>query len=79
MLQIIEKFSEKFEKIAEEQHIENIVPVIKIDAKINLCEINKEIVKSLKSLEPFGEANKVPLFQIKNLRIVRNSKENSKK
>ena len=65
----IEKFKEKFEKIAEEQHIEEIIPVIKIDAKVNLSEINKEMVESLKMLEPFGEANKMPIFLFKNLRI----------
>lgn len=65
----IEKFKEKFEQIAEEQHIEEITPVIKIDAKVNLSEINKQMVESLKMLEPFGEANKMPIFLFKNLKI----------
>lgn len=65
----LEKFEEKLEKIAEDEHIEQIVPVIKIDAKINLDEINKEMVESLKMLEPFGESNKMPVFLFKNLRI----------
>ena len=37
--------------------------------KINLDEINKEMVESLKELEPFGEENKTPLFLFKNLKI----------
>lgn len=65
----IEKFKSKIEQIAEEQHIEQITPVIKIDAKINLNEITKEMVESLKMLEPFGEANKMPIFLFKNLSI----------
>ena len=65
----IGKFKEKIEQIAEEQHIEEINPVIKIDAKINLNEITKEMVESLKTLEPFGEANKMPIFLFKNLTI----------
>lgn len=65
----IEQFKEKFEQIAEEQHIEEITPVIKIDAKVNLSEINKQMVESLKMLEPFGEANKMPIFLFKNLKI----------
>lgn len=65
----IEKFKSKIEQIAEEQHIEEIIPVIKIDAKINLDEITKEMVESLKMLEPFGEANKMPIFLFKNLSI----------
>lgn len=65
----IEKFKEKFEEIATLAHIEDIIPIIKIDAKVNLSEINKEMVESLKQLEPFGEANKIPIFLFKNLKI----------
>ena len=64
-----EKFKEKFEEIAKQKHIEEIVPILKIDALINLDEIDKNIVGSLKKLEPFGEENKMPLFAIKNLKI----------
>lgn len=65
----IEKFKTEFEKVAEEEKIEEIIPEIKIDAKINLSQINKEMVQSLKMLEPFGEANKMPVFLFKNLKI----------
>ena len=64
-----EEFKEKLEKIAKEKHTEEIVPILKIDALINLDEIDKEMVESLKELEPFGEANKMPLFAFKNLKI----------
>ena len=64
-----DKFKEKFEEIAKQKHIEEIVPILKIDALINLDEIDKNIVESLKELEPFGEENKMPLFAIKNLKI----------
>ena len=65
----IEKFKNKFEEIAQKQQIENIVPIIKIDAQVSLGKINKEAIQSLKQLEPFGEGNKMPLFAIKNLKI----------
>ena len=65
----LEEFRKKFEKIAEESKIDEINPIIKIDAKLNLNEINKEMVLSLKKLEPFGEANKMPIFAFKNLKI----------
>ena len=52
-----------------EAKIDEIVPIINIDAKINLSDINKEIVESLKLLEPFGEGNKTPIFAFKNLKI----------
>ena len=65
----LEKFKEKIEEIARENKIDEIIPIINIDAKINLSDISKEMVESLKELEPFGEANKMPIFAFKNLRI----------
>ena len=65
----LEEFKKEFEEIATESHIEEIVPIINIDAKIGLGDINKEMVESLKQLEPFGEANKMPIFAFKNLKI----------
>ena len=64
-----EKFKEKFEQIATEAKIDEIVPIIQIDSEINLKEINKEMVESIKRLEPFGEANRMPMFLFKNLKI----------
>ena len=64
-----EEFKKKLEQIAKEKHIEEIVPILKIDAQISLDEISKEMVDSLKELEPFGEENKTPLFVFKNLKI----------
>ena len=63
------EFKKEFEKIATQSHIEEIVPVINIDAKIDFNDINKNIVESLKQLEPFGEGNKMPIFAFKNLKI----------
>ena len=64
-----EEFKQKLEQIAREKHIEEIVPILKIDAQISLDEISKDMVDSLKELEPFGEENKTPLFVFKNLKI----------
>ncbi len=64
-----EEFKEKLEEIAIQKEISKIVPILKIDAQIELNEINQKIVDSLKELEPFGEENKTPLFIIKNLKI----------
>ena len=64
-----EKFKKEFEEVARKAKIDEIIPIINIDAKINLSEINKEMVASLKKLEPFGEGNKMPIFAFKNLKI----------
>ena len=65
----LEEFEKQFEKVAEEEKIEEIVPVLNIDSKIDLNSLDKEMIESLKELEPFGEANKMPIFAFKNLRI----------
>ena len=64
-----EKFRNKIENIAEEKNIREIVPILKVDAQIYLDDINKELVGSLKELEPYGEANKMPIFVFRNLKI----------
>ena len=65
----LEEFSNKIEKIARSKHIEEFVPIINIEGKINLNDINKQMVETLKDLEPFGEGNKTPIFVFKNLKI----------
>lgn len=65
----LEKFKERFEQIAKEKNIKELVPIIYIDDELKLKDVNMELVKSLSILEPFGEANKVPLFLIRNLKI----------
>ena len=65
----IEEFKEKFEKIAKEKEVDKIIPILNLDAEIKLDDVNKEMVDSLKELEPFGEANKMPIFAFRNLKI----------
>lgn len=64
-----EKFKKEFEEYAQSHGISDIIPIIKIDEETSLKEINLQTVKDLSLLEPFGEANKVPLFMIKSLKI----------
>ena len=65
----IEEFKEEFEKIAKEKEVDKIIPILNLDAEIKLDYVNKEMVDSLKELEPFGEANKMPIFAFRNLKI----------
>ena len=65
----LKEFGEQFEQLAKEANLEDIVPVIQIDGKIQLSEISQDMVESLKDLEPFGEGNKTPIFAFKNLKI----------
>lgn len=67
--QDFEKFKQKFLELAKKANISNLVPVLNIDGIINVDEINKEMVESLSLLEPFGEENKMPIFEFKNLKV----------
>lgn len=62
-------FKQRFEKIAVDKNINKIIPVIKIDSQITSKDINKNTIKELELLEPFGEKNKMPIFVYKNLKI----------
>ena len=64
-----EKFKEEFEKYAQNSNICDIIPIIQIDEEISLKDIDLKAVKELSLLEPFGEANKMPLFLYRNLKI----------
>lgn len=64
-----EKFKQKFLELAKKAKVSELVPVLNIDATLNVDEINKQIVESLSLLEPFGEANSMPVFAFKKLRI----------
>ena len=64
-----ENFKKEFEEYAKSCNIDKIVSIINIDSEISLNNVDINSVKSIKMLEPFGEANKTPLFLIKNLKI----------
>ena len=64
-----EKFKEEFEKYAQNSNICDIIPIIQIDEEISLKDIDLKSVQELSLLEPFGEANKMPLFLYRNLKI----------
>ena len=62
-------FKEKFEKIVEESNISEAVPILNIDGQLSGKEIKKELAYEIQVLEPFGEANKLPVILFKNLKI----------
>ena len=62
-------FKQALLTLAKEADISEFVPVLNIDAVLNIDEINKQMVESLSLLEPFGEANTQPIFAFKGLKI----------
>lgn len=64
-----EEFKNKFEQIACEKNINQIVPIIKIDGQMTKRDINLQTLEEIQKLEPFGEKNEKPQFLYKNLKI----------
>ena len=64
-----DSFKKEFEKLVEESNVAEFVPIINIDGQLQSKDIKKEIAKEISILEPFGEANKMPLILFKNLKI----------
>lgn len=66
-------FSRCLNEIADEVLTsEDFQPYIDIDAVIELSSINWDFMHQLEKLEPFGEGNSVPLFQVNNVEISQN-------
>lgn len=65
----IVKLREKLCRIAVENKIDELQPVVRIDAEVNSDDISFETIKDLEKLEPFGESNPSPIFMYKNLKV----------
>jgi len=66
----IEEFKEKFNNIVRESVTEDdLLPEIKIDAKLKFSEITPKFLKILEQFSPFGPGNMRPVFLSENVQI----------
>ena len=65
----LEGFKNAFEEVAKKNNVKDILPVIYVDGEISATDMTKETVNELDKLEPFGEANKTPIFLYRNIKI----------
>ena len=65
----LQKFKEEINKYVKNLKLETPKQVFDVDMCVSLKDLNIKAVNELKKLEPFGEANKMPIFVIKNLKI----------
>lgn len=67
----IDEFKSRFNQILKETLKEDdIIPEIKIDAKISLCEITPKFVRILDQFAPFGPGNMRPVFMAQDVHVV---------
>jgi single-stranded-DNA-specific exonuclease len=64
------KFIAQLKKLAGEKLREvELMPTLEIDAEIKLTALDWELWDDLQKFEPFAEANPLPLFLIRNLKV----------
>ena len=72
----VEEFRSTFNRIAKGiindsvNGKELLIPEIKVDAEIDVNEVNQRFVKILSHFEPFGPGNMTPIFLTRDLQIV---------
>lgn len=66
--QHLESFAQKFENDVEELlKEEDMIPILEIDAELNIQDINEQLLNTLNRFEPCGQDNPSPIFITKNL------------
>ena len=62
-------FEEDMKKYSQGKLPKDRVPTIMVDAEMHANMISMDLVKELAKLEPFGEANPIPIFIYKNMKV----------
>jgi len=65
----IEEFIKKFEESITNRKIGEAEQVIDIDAQIVKSDLGIQIIKDIRSMKPYGQSNKIPVFLYKGLRV----------
>ncbi len=63
----IDEFRNKINEYADSQ--EDVIPVLKLDCKLNPASISLDMLSTINILEPFGAENPQPLFGLFNMKI----------
>jgi len=67
-LENVEAFKKRFEEVVEENiHPDQLIPVVEIDAELQLNQIDDKFYRILKQFSPFGPENMAPIFLSENV------------
>ncbi len=67
--EMIGKFTDKLNEIAESKNIRELQPTLPVEAEITSKEISLDTIKELEALKPYGEGNPMPLFVYRNAKV----------
>ena len=65
----IELFKEAMNEYAKKCNLEELIPLIEVEDVIAIKDLNNKEVEDLYLLEPYGEGNSKPIYQINNVKI----------
>jgi single-stranded-DNA-specific exonuclease len=64
-------FRKRMNSIVEKRlSVDDIIPILEIDAAIKFSDINFNLIKELGLLEPYGDSNREPVFGAKGIEIL---------
>jgi single-stranded-DNA-specific exonuclease len=67
----LKELEERFEHCARSRlRSADLEPLLKLDAELDMAEIDWDLYQELKQLEPFGAGNPTPVFLMRDLRVV---------
>ena len=67
----VSQFIEKFEEVAREQiKEEDLVPIINVDAELDLRDLTFALLEEMRMLEPCGQGNSEPVFLARGVEVV---------
>ncbi len=65
----VDELKKRLFTISKESNIDEMQPVIRVDAEVTSDDISFDTIKELETLEPFGEGNPPPIFMYRNLKV----------
>jgi single-stranded-DNA-specific exonuclease len=69
--ELIPKFDERLQKLMKEYDSDDLTSVVKVDAKMNLVDVNESLIQDIEKLRPYGSGNPEPIFQFDDLEVER--------
>ena len=67
----IEEFDKKINEFAKKNiDVASLVPKLEIDCNLSGSSVNMQAAKMIESLAPFGEGNELPVFSMRNLKVM---------
>ncbi len=68
---LIPEFDARLQELMKEYDSKDLASVVKIDAKLDLSEIDDSLIEDIEKLRPYGSGNPEPIFEFDNLEVER--------